>query len=137
MDLKGIPLAHPRRVKLGTLGPLPDTRFAVKVLRDAGVIQPVRPDMLASVGHATRALGHTRRPPAIAGAASPARRDLSSRTAGVAHLRRGRPPRERARPGAAPRGRQAGDGVAIMARNHRGFVEATLAAAKLGASTST
>ena len=27
-----------------------------------------------------------------------------------------------------------GDGVGIMCRNHRGFVEATLAAAKLGAS---
>src|SRR5688572_28389866 len=31
-------------------------------------------------------------------------------------------------------GVKTGDGVAIMARNHRGFVEATLAAAKLGAS---
>ena len=27
-----------------------------------------------------------------------------------------------------------GDGVGIMCRNHRGFIEATLAAAKLGAS---
>jgi acyl-CoA synthetase (AMP-forming)/AMP-acid ligase II len=30
-------------------------------------------------------------------------------------------------------GVEAGDGVAIMARNHRGFIDATLAAAKLGA----
>ena len=27
-----------------------------------------------------------------------------------------------------------GDGIGIMCRNHRGFIEATLAAAKLGAS---
>src|SRR5581483_7497872 len=33
------------------------------------------------------------------------------------------------------RGIRQGDGIAIMARNHRGFVDATLASSKLGAST--
>ena len=34
---------------------------------------------------------------------------------------------------AGPRASGPGDGVAIMARNHRGFIEATLAISKLGA----
>ena len=38
------------------------------------------------------------------------------------------------RPRARGRGRRQGDGVAIMCRNHRGFVDATLAVSKLGAS---
>ena len=45
------------------------------------------------------------------------------------------PALERARPGASrERGVEPGDGVAIMCRNHRGFVDATLAISKLGAS---
>ena len=40
---------------------------------------------------------------------------------------------ERARPRADDRGIKAGDKVAIMCRNHRGFVEASVAISKLGA----
>ena len=54
---------------------------------------------------------------------------------GIAHLRRActAAPTRSPTP-LRPRGVRDGDGVGIMCRNHRGFVEATLAAAKLGAS---
>ena len=53
----------------------------------------------------------------------------------LADLRRDAPALERARPRPWPSvGSGPDDGVAIMCRNHRGFVEATLAVSKLGAS---
>ena len=39
-----------RRVKLGSLGALPDLPFNLKTLAGAGVIRPIRPDKLARVG---------------------------------------------------------------------------------------
>ena len=38
-----------RRIKLGFLGALSEVPFNVKVLADAGVIRPVRPDKLAAM----------------------------------------------------------------------------------------
>ena len=43
------PLSLARKVKLGSLGALPDIPFNLKPLADAGVIRPVRPDKLARV----------------------------------------------------------------------------------------
>ena len=64
----------------------------------------------------------------------PRRRRCIDRRGGIAHLRRDAPALERARPRAcATRASSAGDGVAIMCRNHRCFIEATLAFSKLGA----
>ena len=81
----------------------------------------------AALGGLTRCGDHLHRDP------SPGRR-RGDRRARQRHLRRARPALERARPGAtAGDGVEAGDAVAVMCRNHRGFVEAIFACAKLGA----
>ncbi len=111
-----------------------DLVFEAKVLREAGILAPLRPDKALKVGStfvrwgaspatgvATAAIEH---PHEIAilderGALSWER--LHRRTNALAHSFQAL--------GIGP-----GDGIGIMARNHRGFVEATLASAKLGAS---
>ena len=47
---------------------------------------------------------------------------------GLAHLRPAPPPHQRPRPRLQRMGIGYGDGVGIMCRNHRGFIETTLAA---------
>src|SRR5919204_6260670 len=44
-----LPMTLARKIKLGSLGPLPDVPFNIKTLTEAGVIRPVRPDKLARV----------------------------------------------------------------------------------------
>jgi acyl-CoA synthetase (AMP-forming)/AMP-acid ligase II len=122
-----------RRVKLGPLGALSEVPFNVKVLAEAGVIRPVRPDRLAQMigvlarwgaspaaGIATAAVNHPDEPMI--------EDELGTLTFAQVH----------SRSNAIARGLAAarvgeGDGVAIMCRNHRGFIEATLAISKLGA----
>ena len=128
------PLSLARKVKLGSLGPLPDVPFNLKTLTEAGVIRPMRPDKLARV---SRELARWGASPAagIIGAAITHPDDVGLiDEARRAHLRRAQPALERARSGACrARTSEPGDGIAIMARNHRGFIDATLAASKLGA----
>ena len=106
---------------------------SVKVLIDAGVIRPMRPDRLWGV---LRTLQRWGRSPA-AGAISLAARypdetmivdelgtltysEVDTRTNALAHA-------------LSDAGIVEGDGVGIMCRNHRGFIEATVAVSKLGA----
>ncbi len=106
---------------------------SVKVLVDAGVVRPMRPDRLWSV---LRTLQRWGRSPA-AGTISLAARfpddtvivdelgtlthsELHERTNALAHA-------------LSDSGIVEGDGVGIMCRNHRGFIEATVAVSKLGA----
>jgi acyl-CoA synthetase (AMP-forming)/AMP-acid ligase II/carbon monoxide dehydrogenase subunit G len=106
---------------------------SAKVLIDAGVIRPIRPDRLWDV---LRTLQRWGRSPA-AGAISLAARfsedtmivdelgtlsyeEVDTRTNALAHA-------------LSDAGIGEGDGVAIMCRNHRGFIEATIAVSKLGA----
>jgi acyl-CoA synthetase (AMP-forming)/AMP-acid ligase II len=115
-------------------GAVSDLLFEGRVLRDAGVIAPMRPDKAVRVGRtflrwgASPATGVTiaaiEHPHEIAilderGSLTWER--LHKRSNALAHAFAGM--------GIGP-----GDGVGIMARNHRGFLEATLACAKLGAS---
>jgi acyl-CoA synthetase (AMP-forming)/AMP-acid ligase II len=105
----------------------------VKVLVDAGVIRPIRPDRL---WHFLRTLQQWGRSPA-AGAISLAARypdepmivdelgtlsfsEVNVRTNAIANS-------------LSDAGIVEGDRVGIMCRNHRGFVEATIAVSKLGA----
>jgi acyl-CoA synthetase (AMP-forming)/AMP-acid ligase II len=105
----------------------------VKVLVDAGVIRPIRPDRL---WHVLRTLQAWGRSPA-AGAISLAARypdepmivdelgtlsfsEVNVRTNAIANS-------------LSDAGIVEGDRVGIMCRNHRGFVEATIAVSKLGA----
>ncbi len=105
-----------------------------KVFLGTGILTPVRPDRAARSVAALRRWGPT---PAAAYTGSAARfpdraalidergtltfEEVHKRTNALAHEMRAAGIRE-------------GDSVAIMCRNHRGFVEATVACSKLGAS---
>jgi fatty-acyl-CoA synthase len=106
---------------------------SAKVLIEAGVIRPMRPDRLWGV---LRTLQKWGRSPA-AGAISLAERypagtmivdelgtltysEVDTRTNALAHA-------------LSDHGLGEGDGVGVMCRNHRGFIEATVALSKLGA----
>jgi acyl-CoA synthetase (AMP-forming)/AMP-acid ligase II len=127
-------LGRVSRVQLGKLGAVGEVPAVMRELVETGLVHPVRPDKLARIAReflrwgtspATAVAAATiERPDAIAivdelGELS--FRDLHERSNGLARALRGD-------------GVEAGDGIAIMCRNHRGFVDATLAAAKIGAS---
>ncbi len=111
-----------------------DKLFELKVLHGAGVVEPMRPDTALKIGStflrwgaspatgiATAAIHHPHEIALIDEAGSLSFERLQRRTNALAH--------SFAELGIGP-----GDGVGVMCRNHRGFVETTLAAAKLGAS---
>jgi acyl-CoA synthetase (AMP-forming)/AMP-acid ligase II len=112
-------------------------RYKLQVARtflDTGILRPTRPDRAARSLSALRRWGPT---PAAAYTGAAARHpdriaivdergtlsfeEVHRRTNALAH-------------GLAQAGIREGDGVAIMCRNHRGFVDATVACSKLGAS---
>ena len=121
------------QVKVGSLGLLPDVPFNVKVLIEAGIVRPTRPDRLAGVLRELRRWGAS---PAAGVAAAAIRypdetmivdelgglsfAEVHERSNKLAHA-------------LADQGIGEGDGIAILARNHRGFVDAVLAASKIGA----
>ena len=111
-----------------------DAAFEVKVLREAGILGLHRPDKSAKVisafvrwgaspalGITTAAIHYPDETALIDERGSLTFDQLNRRSNALAHAF------ERM-------GIGHGDGVGIMCRNHRGFIEATLAAAKLGAS---
>ena len=114
--------------------PLKHRLEVAKVLLGTGLIAPVRPDRAVKSVMALKRWGAT---PAAAYTGSAARfpdreaivdergtltfAEVQRRTNALASEMRAT-------------GIKAGDGVAIMCRNHRGFVEATIACSKLGAS---
>ena len=107
----------------------------VKTLAEAGIIRPARPDRLVKVARALARFGPT---PAAGYEACAARypheagiidelgtltfEQIHRRTNALAHS-------------LADAGIVEGDGVAVMCRNHRYFIEATVACSKLGANT--
>jgi fatty-acyl-CoA synthase len=114
--------------------PLKHRLEVAKVLLGTGIVTPVRPDRAVRSVLALRQWGPT---PAAAYTGSAARfptraaivdergtltfEEVHQRTNALAHELR-------------VAGIGEGDGVAIMCRNHRGFIEATVACSKLGAS---
>jgi fatty-acyl-CoA synthase len=111
-----------------------DSVFEAKVLREAGIVGPMRPDKALKVGStflrwgaspatgiATAAIHFPHEIAIIDERGSLSFERLHRRSNALADS-------------FAKMGIGYGDGVGIMCRNHRGFVEATLAAAKLGAS---
>jgi acyl-CoA synthetase (AMP-forming)/AMP-acid ligase II/uncharacterized membrane protein len=107
----------------------------VRTLAGAGLIRPVRPDRLVQALRALNKYGYT---PAAGFAASAARypdelaiidesgtltfQQVHIRTNALAHA-------------LADHGILEGDDVAIMARNHRGFIESVVALSKIGANS--
>jgi acyl-CoA synthetase (AMP-forming)/AMP-acid ligase II len=127
---------------MGTLGSIAagvrqsvsDAAFEAKVLRESGIVGLSRPDKVLKVattflrwgaspatGVATAAHKYPHETMLIDERGSLTFEGVHRRTNALAHAF--------AEMGVGP-----GDGVGIMCRNHRGFVETTLAAAKLGAS---
>lgn len=111
-----------------------DAVFEAKVLREAGIVGLSRPDRTARVvttflrwgaspatGVATAAHKYPHETMLIDERGSLSFERVHRRSNALAHAFAGM--------GIGP-----GDGIGIMCRNHRGFIEATLAAAKLGAS---
>jgi fatty-acyl-CoA synthase len=111
-----------------------DSVFEAKVLHEAGIVGLVRPDKAAKVattflrwgaspatGVATAAHKYPHETMLIDERGSLSFERVHRRSNALAHAFAGM--------GIGP-----GDGVGIMCRNHRGFIETTLAAAKLGAS---
>jgi acyl-CoA synthetase (AMP-forming)/AMP-acid ligase II len=120
-------------MKVGSLGMLPDVPFNVKVLIEAGVVRPTRPDKVVRIARQLARWGAS----PSAGIAAAAIRypnetmvvdERGDVTFGEMHSRSNRLARALAEAGV-----REGDGVALMARNHRGFIEAVLATSKLGA----
>jgi acyl-CoA synthetase (AMP-forming)/AMP-acid ligase II len=121
------------RIKLGSLGTLPDIPFNVKVLVESGIVRPTRPDKAVRVARELVRWGAS---PAAGVAAGAIRHphetmiidELGALSFAEVHSRSNRLARALAKQGV-----REGDGVALMARNHRGFVDAVLAMSKLGA----
>jgi len=118
----------------GVKGSMADAAFEIRVLRKAGIIGPMRPDTAARVGStflrwgaspatgvATAAIHHPHELAIVDERGSLTWQRLHRRSNALAD--------SLARMGVGP-----GDGIGVMCRNHRGFLEVTLAAAKLGAS---
>jgi acyl-CoA synthetase (AMP-forming)/AMP-acid ligase II len=118
----------------GVKGSLSDAAFEAKVLHQAGILAPMRPGKATKIGVtflrwgaspatgvATAALHLPHQIALIDERGSLSWERVHRRSNALAHA-------------FAEMGIGYGDGVGIMCRNHRGFVEATLATAKLGAS---
>ena len=109
--------------------------FTAKTLAEAGILRPQRPDHLVNAVRALLRFGPT---PAGGYTASTERygsevaiidelgtltfRDVHERTNALAHA-------------LAADGIGVGDSIGLMCRNHRGFIDAVIAASKLGATT--
>ncbi|MGZ5324737.1 MAG: AMP-binding protein, partial [Solirubrobacterales bacterium] len=122
-----------KRISIGPLGPVTDIPFNLRTLAEAGVFRPVRPDKLArtvrellrwgaspAAGIAGAAINHPHEVALCDDAGELTFSDLDRRSNALANA-------------LAQRGVGEGEGVAIMCRNHRGFIDATLAVSKLGA----
>src|SRR3954468_406154 len=118
---------------VNVIGQITDKLYTAKVLLKTGIIGPARPDKLLRAGVALQRWGPT--PAAGYTAAAIVHpddtaiidelgtltfRDVHERTNALAHA-------------FSDAGILEGDGVAIMCRNHRGFIDTTVALSKLGA----
>src|SRR5688572_8913715 len=122
-----------RKIPAGPLGSMVDAPFNAKTLYEAGVISGGRPDRIALTLRELIRWGAS--PAAGIAAGAIARGDeaaLVDEAGSITFTELDRRSNALAR-GLADDGLDEGDGVAIMCRNHRGFVDATLACAKLGA----
>jgi len=118
---------------VNVIGHIANRLYTAKTLVETGIFRPSRPDKLLRVGVALQKWGPT---PAAGYTASAIRypnetaiidelgtltfREVHERTNALAHA-------------LSDAGILEGDGVAIMCRNHRGFIDATVACSKLGA----
>src|SRR3954468_51386 len=107
--------------------------FTAKTLVEAGIVRPSRPDHLVGVARALLRYG-----PTPAGGYTASAQRYGSETALIDELGTLTFQEIHERTNALARGLQAegigvGDNVGLMCRNHRGFVDAVVAASKVGA----
>jgi fatty-acyl-CoA synthase len=127
-------MANSRLSPAAVRGSISDSIFQGKVLREAGILEPMRPDKALKIGSTfvrwgaspatgvtTAAIHHPHELAIVDERGALSWQRLHLRSNALAH--------SLAQMGIGP-----GDGVGVMCRNHRGFIETTLAAAKLGAS---
>ena len=114
-------------------GAFADAAFELKTFTEVGLVRPMRPDKLARVVERYVRLGAS---PALGSASNaitaPDRVAIIDEAGSLTWERTHRRSNALAR-ALRDEGVEAGDGVAIMCRNHRYFIEATMACAKLGA----
>ena len=112
---------------------LGDLAFELKTFNDVGLLRPIRPDKLGRVAERYFRLGAS---PALGTAANaitvPERVAIIDEAGSLTWERTHRRSNALAR-ALRDEGVEMGDGVAVMCRNHRYFIEATMACAKLGA----
>jgi acyl-CoA synthetase (AMP-forming)/AMP-acid ligase II len=114
-------------------GRVKDTGTSLRILTESGIVRPYSPLVIAGMANALRRWSTTpaggfktialRMPQQVAiidERGSLTFGELQERTNALAH-------------GLRARGVKPGDGVAVMCRNHRGFIEASIAISKLGA----
>jgi acyl-CoA synthetase (AMP-forming)/AMP-acid ligase II len=110
-----------------------DVAFELRVFSEVGLIRPMRPDKLARVGERYIRWGAS---PALGSAANaithPDETAIIDEAGALTWLETHRRSNALAR-ALRDEGVGLGDGVAIMCRNHRYFIEATMACSKLGA----
>ena len=111
---------------------LGDFAFELKTFNDVGLIRPIRPDKLGRIAERYFRLGAS---PALGAAANaisvPDRVAIIDEAGSLTWERTHRRSNALAR-ALRDEGVEMGDGVAILCRNHRYFIEATMACAKLG-----
>ena len=112
---------------------LGDALFELRVFSEVGLIRPLRPDKLVRIAERYVRLGASPALGSIANALTDPDRTAIVDEAGTltwerTHRRSNALARALRDEGVGP-----GDGVAVMCRNHRYFIESTMACAKLGA----
>ncbi len=112
---------------------IPHQAFIAKTLFSSGLLGPTRPDRLAKVGVALKRWGTTSAGAfAVAAARTPDQPaivdELGTLSYGELHRRA-----NALASSFHARGLRPGDSIAVMCRNHRGFVDASVATARLGA----
>jgi acyl-CoA synthetase (AMP-forming)/AMP-acid ligase II/uncharacterized membrane protein len=118
---------------MGFAGRVAYTLGSLRIMIEAGIIRPVRPDKLARIamtlvrwgrspaaGFISLALRHPHEPAVVDELGTLTFDEVNYRTNALAHA-------------LSDHGLKEGDAVGIMCRNHRGFVEALVAVSKLGA----
>jgi acyl-CoA synthetase (AMP-forming)/AMP-acid ligase II len=111
---------------------LGDAAFELKTFNDVGLVRPIRPDKLAKIAGRYFRMGAS---PALGSAANaitdPDRIAIVDEAGTLTWERTHRRSNALAR-ALRDEGVETGEGVAILCRNHRYFIEATMACAKLG-----
>jgi fatty-acyl-CoA synthase len=118
---------------VNVIGDVSQRLFTARMLAETGILRPTRPDKAVGIARAMRRWGPT---PAFGYTASKIRDpdgtaiidELGTLTFEEVHVRTNALAHSLSDAGVGE-----GDGVAIMIRNHRGFIDATVACSKLGA----